>query len=331
MDTTPEAPTDLRSALASMRASRDSLLGVTATLSPDDLARRRPGGWSVARVLAHVIESEWIYVKLMAHMVGREAPASPAEAEASAEPESSAEATGRLNVVRAAFESALEGVDESRLYTLVHFGHEEFSPLSLVENIAMHDGEHHNQIIALLAPRARATSQPPRNAAVGVVVRPAGAIDLPRLTEIYNHYIINTATTFDLVPFTVEQRRAWFSHYATSGRHRLLVAERDGVVLGYASTSQFRPKQAYETTVEMTVICAPEAVGQGIGQRLYEVIFDAIAGEDIHAAVAAITLPNDASCELHKRFGFSRAATLPQVGRKFGQYWDVAWYVRLFD
>jgi phosphinothricin acetyltransferase len=160
-------------------------------------------------------------------------------------------------------------------------------------------------------------------------VRPATLEDLPRLTAIYNHYIVNTPITFDLEPFSVEQRRAeWFDNYADAGPHRLLVAEQDGVVQGYTSSSRFRPKRAYETTVEMTILCAPEAVGHGIGQRLYDVIFDLLRGEDVHVAVAAITLPNDASCALHERFRFRRVGELREVGRKFDRYWDVAWYER---
>ena len=168
-------------------------------------------------------------------------------------------------------------------------------------------------------------------AATDVLIRTATARDLPRLTEIYNHYVVETPTTFDLDPFSVEQRREWFSHYAPTGRYRLIVAELDGVVLGYASSSPFHPRRAYETTVEMTVLSAPEAVGQRIGQRLYDVLFEALPGEDIHLAVALITLPNNASCALHERFGFSRATVLPEVGRKFGKYWDVAWYVKRFE
>ncbi len=161
-------------------------------------------------------------------------------------------------------------------------------------------------------------------------IRPAEPRDIPRLTEIYNHYIIHTATTFDLEPQTIEQRGEWFAHYGTTGRHRLLVAERDSVVVGYTASSPFAQKRAYETTVEMTIICAPEAVGFGIGRQLYAAIFDALRNEDIHAAAALITLPNDASCALHERFGFTRAAVLPEVGRKFGQYHDVVWYYRRF-
>ena len=106
----------------------------------------------------------------------------------------------------------------------------------------------------------------------------------------------------------------------------MLVAESGGVVLGYTTTSKFHPRAAYDTTVEMTILSAPEAIGRGIGQRLYEAIFDELRDEDVHMAMAAITLPNDASCAIHERFGFTRVGVLREVGRKFDQYWDVVWY-----
>ncbi len=159
-----------------------------------------------------------------------------------------------------------------------------------------------------------------------LTIRPATIDDLPRLTEIYNHYIVNTPTTFDLDPFTADQRREWFSHYAATGPHRMLVAESAGVVLGYTTTSKFHPRAAYDTTVEMTILSAPEAIGRGIGHRLYEAIFDELRKEDVHMAMAAITLPNEASCAIHERFGFTRVGVLREVGRKFDQYWDVVWY-----
>ena len=159
-------------------------------------------------------------------------------------------------------------------------------------------------------------------------VRPAIDADLARLTEIYNHYVVNTPTTFDTEPFTIEQRREWFSHYAFIGRYRLLVAEDASGIVGYTSTSRFHPRAAYDTTVETTILCAPDAVGRGVGSRLYETLFDAIREEDIHLVVALITLPNDASCKIHEKFGFKLATVLPEVGRKFGAYHDVAWYAR---
>jgi L-amino acid N-acyltransferase YncA len=81
-------------------------------------------------------------------------------------------------------------------------------------------------------------------------IRPADEHDLPRLTEIYNHYVETTAITFDMEPYTVDGRRTWFSQFGARGRYRLFVAERGGVVDAYAGTTPFRPKRAYETTVE---------------------------------------------------------------------------------
>ena len=119
-----------------------------------------------------------------------------------------------------------------------------------------------------------------------VRIRPAERGDLPRLTEIYNHYVIHTPVTFDVEAYTVERREAWFAQFGGSGRYRLLVAELDRIVMGYAGTTRFRPKAAYDTTVETTVYCAPEAVGKGIGSRLYAELFAALKGEDVHRFVA---------------------------------------------
>jgi phosphinothricin acetyltransferase len=174
-------------------------------------------------------------------------------------------------------------------------------------------------------------SQPATGVHSGVAIRNARDDDLPRLTEIYNHYIRTTAITFDIEPYTVESRRPWFEQFADSGPHRLFVAEQDGAVVAYAGSHKFRDKQAYETTVETTIYCAPEGTGRGVGTALYTALFDAIRGEDLHIAIAGITLPNDASVALHERFGFTPAGLMHDVGRKFDRYWDVAWFEKRLD
>jgi phosphinothricin acetyltransferase len=160
-------------------------------------------------------------------------------------------------------------------------------------------------------------------------VRAAVESDLARLTEIYNHYVVNTHVTFDVEPFSVDDRCSWFHHYATHGRHRLLVAVADdSVVAGYATSSPYRPKPAYLTSVETSVYLAPESVGRGLGTLLYARLFEELAGEDVHRALAGIALPNDASIALHQRFGFRRVARFTEQGRKFDRYWDVDWFER---
>ena len=159
-------------------------------------------------------------------------------------------------------------------------------------------------------------------------IRPGKMSDLPCLTEIYNHYVINTPVTFDVEPKSVESRIAWFEQFALTGRYRLFVAEENGIVAGYAGTTRFRPKAAYDTTVETTIYCCPGMTGKGLGSRLYASLFNAIKKEDIRRIVAGYTLPNAASATLHERFGFKLVGVFSDNGRKFGKYWDVAWTER---
>jgi phosphinothricin acetyltransferase len=160
-------------------------------------------------------------------------------------------------------------------------------------------------------------------------IRPAVAGDLAALVDLYNHYIVHTPITFDLQPMTVDERRPWFDAHQPAGRHRLLVAvDETDRVLGYATTSRWRPKAAYDTTVESSIYCQPDATGRGIGTILYGALFEAIARENVHRIVAGATMPNDASVALHKRFGFREVGVFSSVGYKFGKYWNVAWFER---
>ena len=157
-------------------------------------------------------------------------------------------------------------------------------------------------------------------------VRPAERADLPRLTEVYNYFVVNTPVTFDVEPYTVERRGAWFEQFALTGRYRLVVAEEYGVVVGYAGTTRFRVKPAYDTTVETTIYCSHETIGKGVGGRLYAALFEAIAAHDVHCIVAGATMPNDASKALHLRCGFREVGVFSSVGFKLEKYWDVAWF-----
>ena len=161
------------------------------------------------------------------------------------------------------------------------------------------------------------------------IVRDFHPADISALTELYNQYITETTITFDLHPYTISQRQdAWMSHYAATGRYRLLIAEADSQVVGYATSSKFRTKAAYDTSVETSVYLHPEAQGKGIGSQLYSALFEALTAEDVHRAYAGITLPNEPSIAIHQKFGFEQVGLFREVGRKFGRYWDVAWFER---
>ena len=160
-------------------------------------------------------------------------------------------------------------------------------------------------------------------------IRPATLDDLEALTDIYNYYVVNTAITFDLHPFTTSERQPWFHDHSDSGPHRLLVAIDDQArCVGYASSSRWRPKPAYHTTVEASVYCHPDTVGRGCGTALYTALFAALDHEDVQTIVAGVSLPNPGSLSFHERFGFQPVGVFHAVGRKFNKFWDVAWFER---
>jgi phosphinothricin acetyltransferase len=147
--------------------------------------------------------------------------------------------------------------------------------------------------------------------------------------EIYNHYVATSPATFEVSPVRRDDRVGWFHEHSNGGRYRLMVAtEGADRVVGWATSSRFRPRAAYDTSVEASVYCRDGRSGRGIGSRLYATLFRAIAGEDIERILAGIALPNPASVALHQSFGFRRVGVFHRVGRKFERYWDVAWYER---
>jgi len=155
--------------------------------------------------------------------------------------------------------------------------------------------------------------------------------DVVALREIYNHYIVNTHVTFHLEPLTLAQRLAWFEQFSDSGRHQCFVAEQEARPIGWACSTPFKDRAAYDTSVETSVYLAPGATGHGIGARLYHALMDALAGADAHRAYGFVSQPNPASVRLHERLGFVCAGTYREVGRKFGRFWDVVVFERAME
>ena len=161
-----------------------------------------------------------------------------------------------------------------------------------------------------------------------LIVRPGTTADLPAVAAIYTHYVLRTTLTFNTAVLTP---REWTRRYESSvanGPYHLLVAEVDAGVVGYVETQRFRPKPAYDRSLELSVYVAPDAAGRGVGGALYGSLFDRLADTAFHRAFAIVALPNDASVRFHERWGFVHRGTLTEAGHKFGRYLDVAFYER---
>jgi phosphinothricin acetyltransferase len=149
------------------------------------------------------------------------------------------------------------------------------------------------------------------------LIRLATAADGAVIASIYAPYVTDSFVSFEeQAPDAAEMAR----RIRGDGFHPYLVAEADGRVVGYASSSPFRTRPAYRWTVETGVYLAPEAQGQGLGHKLMERMIDLLTRQGFTAVVAGITLPNPASVALHERLGFSPCATYKDTGFKLGEW-----------
>jgi phosphinothricin acetyltransferase len=163
---------------------------------------------------------------------------------------------------------------------------------------------------------------------MGVDVRPVAEADIPAINEIHGHYVLHTAISFDIEPWTFDQRVVWMREHPDAGPHRAVVAVDGGDVVGWASTSRWASKYCYGTSVECSIMTRDGHQGRGIGRALYDDLFARVRGEDIHRMYAGVTIPNDGSIGLHEAFGFRQVAYYSECGRKFDRYWDVVWLER---
>ncbi len=154
-------------------------------------------------------------------------------------------------------------------------------------------------------------------------IRIAKQEDLSNLLDIYNYEVVNGTATLDLHPRTIDEWQAWFDEH-NKDNHPLIVADVDGIAVGYASLSAYRAKEAYKSTVELSIYVSPEHRHCGVASQLMEAILDiAKKDERTHTVVSVITSGNEASAHLHNKFGFTFCGRIPEVGEKFGRYLDI--------
>ena len=153
-----------------------------------------------------------------------------------------------------------------------------------------------------------------------ITIRDATPADFGRINEIYNWTIVNNHVSFDTEPWDLERREKWWAERP----HELdaLVAELDGKVVGVSYSSFYRPKPAYRTTAETTIVLDTDYLMRGIGTRLLAALLERLRERGFHRAVAIIALPNEASVTAHRKLGYREVGTLSEVGHKLGSYWD---------
>ncbi len=150
--------------------------------------------------------------------------------------------------------------------------------------------------------------------------------DSQSIARIYNHYILNTAVTFEEKEVSAGDITHRIKNLQQNNMPWHVAVDEKDDVIGYAYASKWKGRSAYRFSVEVTVYLAPDVVGNGLGSLLYKSLFACLKERGYHSVIGGITLPNDASIKLHEKFGMVHIGTFSEVGFKFNKWIDVGYW-----
>lgn len=154
-----------------------------------------------------------------------------------------------------------------------------------------------------------------------MIIRQADGDDAAAIADIYNDAVAHGVATFDTEPKSAEERQRWLA--AHDETHPVLVAEDAGLVVAWASLTEWSDRPAYSGTAEVSLYVREGYRGRGIGREMLRAIIDAGRRAGLHTLIARITEGNAASVRLAEWGGFTHVGVMREVGRKFGKLLDV--------
>ena len=156
------------------------------------------------------------------------------------------------------------------------------------------------------------------------MIRDVALEDASAIAKIYNYYIEETVVTFETQSIDSDEIVKRIQGILAAGFPWLVKLDTRGNVAGYAYVGPWRARAAYRATVESALYVSRDQTGKGIGQELYEALFNRLQETgDVHVVVGAIAMPNDASVGLHRKLGFKDGGLYREVGSKFESWIDV--------
>lgn len=161
-----------------------------------------------------------------------------------------------------------------------------------------------------------------------MLIRNAVAADAAQICAIYNPYVTNTWVTFEEQPVEEEDMVRRIADISAS--FDWLVMERNGELVGYAYSNQWRSRSAYRYSVEGTIYLANHVLRGGYGTALYGELILRQRRRGMHCIMGGVALPNEASVRLHEKLCFKKVAHFSEIGWKLGHWRDVGyWQLKL--
>lgn len=162
------------------------------------------------------------------------------------------------------------------------------------------------------------------------MIRAATVADAAALLEIYGHYVLNTAITYEYEVPTLEAFQQRIQKTLT--QYPYLVWEENGRILGYAYAGRFHPRKSFDWAVEASVYVHKDARGQGIGPQLYARLEHCLRAQNYVNLNVSIAYPEAEdeyltrnSVQFHAHMGYTLCAHFHNCAYKFGRWYDLVW------
>ena len=154
-----------------------------------------------------------------------------------------------------------------------------------------------------------------------MTIRPYQTQDTQAILEIINHNILHSTSLYDYSVRTFEQQKAILEEKIKKG-FPVIVAEKEGEILGFGMYSEFRFREAYQFTVEHSVYVYENHLGKGIGKSLLSELIVLAKAQKLHTMIGVIDSENQNSIAFHEQFGFKIAGVIKESGYKFDRWLD---------
>jgi len=154
-----------------------------------------------------------------------------------------------------------------------------------------------------------------------IVIRTATHNDIGEILTIYNEGIVDRIATLETSTKDEQYMFDWYSRHTK--RYKVIVADLDGNVVGWASLNQYNSRQAYDGVADLSVYIKREFRGVGIGGKLLSSI-EGLAKENDFHKIVLFTFPfNGLGQGLYKKQGFREVGVFHNQGKLDGEFVDV--------
>jgi phosphinothricin acetyltransferase len=154
-----------------------------------------------------------------------------------------------------------------------------------------------------------------------ILIRAYQTEDTQAILDIINYNILHSTALYDYAIRNYEQQKAILDDKTNKG-FPVIVAELNGIVVGFGMYSEFRFREAYKFTVEHSVYVSEKHIGKGIGKIVLTELILLAKAQGLHTMIGVIDSENQASIAFHEQFGFETVGIIKESGFKFNRWLD---------